>query len=211
MYRELASSTSPLSAQELADALGLHANTVRLHLERLREAGLVESEADPPGHRRASPAPLLPRPRRARARLRPARPRAAGRPARRDGRAPGCQSRRRRRHRLRVGYRGRSAHPVQQLRQRAGGRAGAPRIRARGRRLAAPSGSAEPSPSASISSTAPSASSPRPIPSWSATCTVACARASSTRSAGEASRRSRRCTTRSRATSTVAVGYPDQD
>ena len=45
MYRELASSTSPLSAQELADALGVHANTVRLHLERLREAGLVESEA----------------------------------------------------------------------------------------------------------------------------------------------------------------------
>jgi predicted ArsR family transcriptional regulator len=45
MYRELASSTSPLSAQELADALGLHANTVRLHLERLRDAGLVESEA----------------------------------------------------------------------------------------------------------------------------------------------------------------------
>lgn len=44
MYRELAASTSPLSAQELADALGLHANTVRLHLERLREAGLVESE-----------------------------------------------------------------------------------------------------------------------------------------------------------------------
>lgn len=45
MYRELASSTSPLSAQELADALGLHANTVRLHLERLRDVGLVESEA----------------------------------------------------------------------------------------------------------------------------------------------------------------------
>jgi predicted ArsR family transcriptional regulator len=45
MYRELASSTTPLSAQELADALGLHANTVRLHLERLRDAGLVEAEA----------------------------------------------------------------------------------------------------------------------------------------------------------------------
>lgn len=45
MYREMASSTAPLSAQELADALGLHANTVRLHLERLRDAGLVESEA----------------------------------------------------------------------------------------------------------------------------------------------------------------------
>jgi predicted ArsR family transcriptional regulator len=45
MYRELASSTHPLSAIELADRLGIHANTVRLHLERLREAGLVEVEA----------------------------------------------------------------------------------------------------------------------------------------------------------------------
>jgi predicted ArsR family transcriptional regulator len=45
MYRELAQSTTPLSAQDLADALGLHANTVRLHLERLREAGVVEVEA----------------------------------------------------------------------------------------------------------------------------------------------------------------------
>src|SRR6476646_519508 len=45
MYRELATSTTPLSAQDLADALGLHANTVRLHLERLREVGLVDVEA----------------------------------------------------------------------------------------------------------------------------------------------------------------------
>src|SRR5439155_8621701 len=45
MYRELASSPRGLSAQELADSLGLHANTVRLHLDRLREAGLVEVEA----------------------------------------------------------------------------------------------------------------------------------------------------------------------
>jgi predicted ArsR family transcriptional regulator len=45
MYRELAQSTTPLSAQDLADALGLHANTVRLHLERLRDAGLVDVEA----------------------------------------------------------------------------------------------------------------------------------------------------------------------
>src|SRR5262245_7792594 len=45
MYRELASSTHPLSATELADRLGIHANTVRLHLERLREAGLVDVEA----------------------------------------------------------------------------------------------------------------------------------------------------------------------
>lgn len=45
MYQELAGSTSPLGANELAERLGLHANTVRLHLERLREAGLVEVEA----------------------------------------------------------------------------------------------------------------------------------------------------------------------
>ena len=45
MYRELATSTRGCSAQELADSLGLHANTVRLHLDRLREAGLVEVEA----------------------------------------------------------------------------------------------------------------------------------------------------------------------
>jgi predicted ArsR family transcriptional regulator len=45
MYRELATSTGALSAQELADRLGLHANTVRLHLERLREAGLIDVEA----------------------------------------------------------------------------------------------------------------------------------------------------------------------
>jgi predicted ArsR family transcriptional regulator len=45
MYRELAGSTRGCSAQELADTLGLHANTVRLHLDRLREAGLVDVEA----------------------------------------------------------------------------------------------------------------------------------------------------------------------
>ena len=45
VYRELASSPQPLSAPELADRLGVHANTVRLHLERLRDAGLVDAEA----------------------------------------------------------------------------------------------------------------------------------------------------------------------
>jgi len=45
LYRELAGSTAPRSATELADALGLHANTVRLHLERLKDAGLVDVEA----------------------------------------------------------------------------------------------------------------------------------------------------------------------
>jgi predicted ArsR family transcriptional regulator len=44
MYRELARSTVALSAQDLAERLGLHANTVRLHLERLRDAGLVDVE-----------------------------------------------------------------------------------------------------------------------------------------------------------------------
>src|SRR3954469_6436072 len=48
MYQELAGSTAALTATELADRLGLHANTVRLHLERMREAGLVDVE---PVHR----------------------------------------------------------------------------------------------------------------------------------------------------------------
>ncbi|MCL4291744.1 MAG: helix-turn-helix domain-containing protein [Acidimicrobiia bacterium] len=45
IYSELAESTGPLPAQELAERLSLHANTVRLHLERLREVGIVEVEA----------------------------------------------------------------------------------------------------------------------------------------------------------------------
>src|SRR6266481_7572275 len=48
MYQELAGSTTALTAQDLSERLGLHANTVRLHLERLREAGLVDVE---PVHR----------------------------------------------------------------------------------------------------------------------------------------------------------------
>ena len=87
MYRELATSTAPLSAQELADRLGLHANTVRLHLDRLRDAGLVDVEAMHRG--------TVGRPQhlyflaagRARPRVRPARARAARRAARRAGRA----------------------------------------------------------------------------------------------------------------------------
>ena len=48
MYQELAGATVPMTATDLAERLGLHANTVRLHLERLREAGLVDVE---PVHR----------------------------------------------------------------------------------------------------------------------------------------------------------------
>jgi predicted ArsR family transcriptional regulator len=45
VYRELAGSPAALSAPDLAERLGVHANTVRLHLERLRDAGLVDAEA----------------------------------------------------------------------------------------------------------------------------------------------------------------------
>ena len=48
LYRELAGSPRPLGAPQLAERLGLHANTVRMHLERMREAGLVDVE---PVHR----------------------------------------------------------------------------------------------------------------------------------------------------------------
>lgn len=48
MYHEFATSTQPLTAAELAERLGLHPNTVRLHLERMRDAGLVDVE---PVHR----------------------------------------------------------------------------------------------------------------------------------------------------------------
>jgi predicted ArsR family transcriptional regulator len=48
LYRELSASTGAMSSHDLADRLGLHANTVRLHLERLRDAGLVDVE---PVHR----------------------------------------------------------------------------------------------------------------------------------------------------------------
>jgi predicted ArsR family transcriptional regulator len=44
IYRELGTSTVARGVHDLADHLGLHANTVRLHLERLREAGLVDVE-----------------------------------------------------------------------------------------------------------------------------------------------------------------------
>ncbi len=44
IYLELARSPRPLATVDISDALGLHPNTVRPHLERMREAGLLEVE-----------------------------------------------------------------------------------------------------------------------------------------------------------------------
>lgn len=41
IYLELARSSHPLATADIADALGLHANTVRPHLDRMRDAGLL--------------------------------------------------------------------------------------------------------------------------------------------------------------------------
>lgn len=45
IYSEVASSSVPLSTSDIAEVLDLHPNTVRPHLERLREAGLLEVES----------------------------------------------------------------------------------------------------------------------------------------------------------------------
>ncbi len=42
IYLELARSIRPLTTAEIADTIGLHPNTVRPHLERMRDVGLVE-------------------------------------------------------------------------------------------------------------------------------------------------------------------------
>lgn len=49
IYLELARSPRPLSTSDVADSLGLHANTVRPHLERMRDVGLLESHPDTSG------------------------------------------------------------------------------------------------------------------------------------------------------------------
>jgi predicted ArsR family transcriptional regulator len=49
IYLELARSPLPLSTAEVADSLDLHPNTVRPHLERMREVGLLEVDADSQG------------------------------------------------------------------------------------------------------------------------------------------------------------------
>jgi predicted ArsR family transcriptional regulator len=49
IYLELARSLSPRSTAEIADTLGLHPNTVRPHLERMRDVGLLDVEIDSRG------------------------------------------------------------------------------------------------------------------------------------------------------------------
>lgn len=49
IYCQIARSPVPVSTSELAASLNLHPNTVRPHLERLREAGLLEVERESRG------------------------------------------------------------------------------------------------------------------------------------------------------------------
>lgn len=44
IYLELARANRPLTTAEIADTIDLHPNTVRPHLERMRDAGLVDVE-----------------------------------------------------------------------------------------------------------------------------------------------------------------------
>jgi predicted ArsR family transcriptional regulator len=46
IYLELARSPSPRSTIDIAETLGLHPNTVRPHLERMREVGLLDVEVE---------------------------------------------------------------------------------------------------------------------------------------------------------------------
>ena len=46
IYLELARSQSPRSTADIAETLGLHPNSVRPHLERMREVGLLDVEID---------------------------------------------------------------------------------------------------------------------------------------------------------------------
>lgn len=49
IYLELARAPVPRSTGEIAEELGLHPNTVRPHLERMREVGLLDVEVDSRG------------------------------------------------------------------------------------------------------------------------------------------------------------------
>jgi predicted ArsR family transcriptional regulator len=46
IYLELARSPRPLATADIAETLGLHVNTVRPHLERMRDVGLLDVQSD---------------------------------------------------------------------------------------------------------------------------------------------------------------------
>lgn len=46
LFRLIAEAEGPVDVAQMADALALHVNTIRSHLRRLEEAGLVTSEAE---------------------------------------------------------------------------------------------------------------------------------------------------------------------
>jgi predicted ArsR family transcriptional regulator len=46
IYLELARAPQPLATADIAELLGLHVNTVRPHLERMRELGLLDVQSD---------------------------------------------------------------------------------------------------------------------------------------------------------------------
>lgn len=49
IYLEVARAPAPIPTSTIADTLGLHPNTVRPHLERMRDVGLLEVRPAPPG------------------------------------------------------------------------------------------------------------------------------------------------------------------
>ena len=49
IYLEVVRSPAPLATADIAETLGLHVNTVRPHLERMRDVGLLEVQTDPHG------------------------------------------------------------------------------------------------------------------------------------------------------------------
>ena len=59
IYLELARSPRPLSTSEISEALSLHPNTIRPHLERMRDVGLVRGRGRCSRRGRPSAASLL--------------------------------------------------------------------------------------------------------------------------------------------------------
>src|SRR3954454_6088091 len=81
LFEALGELRRPATTQELAALVGRHPNSVRIHLQRLADAGLLRPGGAPPGPRGAPPGPAPPPPPRARPRAPPARRAARRRPA----------------------------------------------------------------------------------------------------------------------------------